>query len=107
MYKKRYSKCRTLPFFVDFHKAYIAILGTDFMNDEFCDIIPDNVVQFYHYRSAWQYGSGRVSETDKPVYRLQKLALVRAYFAGLHFARQLRVLVDQPSLAQHVRRRVL
>jgi len=52
MYKKRYSKCRTLPFFVDFHKAYIAILGTDFMNDEFCDIIPDNVVQFYHYRSA-------------------------------------------------------
>ena len=42
-----------------------------------------------------------------PVNGVQELALVRAYLARADFAHELRVLVDEPRLAQHVRRRVL
>ena len=42
-----------------------------------------------------------------PVNGVQELALVRAYLARADFAHELRVLVDEPRLAQHVRCRVL
>ena len=38
---------------------------------------------------------------------LEELALMRAHLARVHSAHQLRVLVDEPRLPQHVRRRVL